>query len=900
MNHICLLSNDEIRNLCQIISGKRFKDLFKKNFKEFSKIKKGFRVDSLSDIDALSIAVKNKDKPFIFAFINGITEKSMKEIENQLKKENTTRGDLSENDLLAKTLVDSFFSEQIELYFKLAGQQHSKEFIENIKSKMKLETLQAQVSSLVKELKSTQEKHAVAIEEHKKEKANLELALSKAQKETEHLQTHSGFIRSEVDDARRAQFDDTKKDTLSLINSKSYVSLCEVNDFKNEGKILRRYADINKEGQFELFQRNKELPPRFENRENLYSKDIPIEIGSFGVWNWSAAPNQNDISKDFVKSDFNSDFVPIEVVIVSNCTSEDDLANSLREGYQTEVKSQKVMFAVKKPQNRFVGILCNHGKFVSSNGKITFSDGVTMVPVYEFGANELIQVRTRPTPTTFYRSVFAGIPTRLRLVKSEMEIVKTIVLASISGQNFRSRGTTRTERQRFKEYIGALSIDDITDKISKSCYCSQSMAKQLLNQFIEKASDYLDGKSLDNDVIVSAISSSESLMSRAKKLIHDDWEKENHEKLTKAQKKLDSLNDQLRAASEELANAQKAFQITKTEEKRLEKAIEDKKQMAKDVEIAVAERIERAKTCAADFIASMAFTGGHSTQVTGSAPSKKAEETSHPNPKYVKRERVVDLDDLEKHSNWSDVIDTAEYGLLEAGVAKNHACGLAAYLCAAYIEKQPLLLVGPNAREIITAFSMALLGQKSSTLYCEREYSNKDIQPMVDSGESIVEIVNLLSSGWINRLPEILSVKNIFFVATHPYTEDVQVEPRSLFDFMLPVFTEFFIDKKASGKYGVGCFGENFELYKPAEAAHKKVRSLSHFTMNPFIRGNIEQLLTVMHDIHAETADDDELLFGILPFIYATMTTDNLVEAIKGIKVSEELRKELQFVLGDL
>lgn len=915
MNYIGLLSKDEIKALCQIIGGKNFKLLFKKNPKEFSKIKKGFRADSLPDAEAESIAANNKDKLFIFTFINGRTEKWMKEIADhlaKLKQEDIARGD---DDILAETLVGSFFSEQIELYFKLTQLPCSDNFLEKIKLKMegvrsnrkkelvqkessvldtKIEQLTAQISRLEKDLKSAQE-------EHKQAKANLEVALLEAQEKLEHLQTPTLVVSSEMDDYDlRVKFDDIKNDVLSLISSsEEYISLCEVKlDFKNEEKILIRYADINKEGQFELFQRNKELPPYFKNRDKIYSKNIPIEIGGFGVWNWSAVLNKNDTSKDFVKSDFNSDIIPIEVVIVPDCSSEDHLTNSLREGYQTELKSQRVMFAAKKPQGGLVGILCNRGKFISSNGKITFSDDVTMVPVYEFSADELIQTKNKAT--TFYRSVFAGIPTRLCMVKSEMEIVKNIVLASIS---FQKRGT-RAERQLIKEHISALSTDDITDKICKSCYCTHSMAEQLLNQFIEKASDYLDGKSLDDDVIVSAISSSELLMSRAKKLVHADWEKENHEWMIEAQEKLDSLNDQLRVASGELADAQKALQTTKTEEERLTKVIQDKKQLADDVEIEVAKKIQQSKTSAAEFIASMAFTSALSAQVTRVAPPEKAEDTHLPNSNYVVIENIVNPDNLEQHNTWSQVIETAAIELLEAGVAENHAPGLASYLCAAYIEKQPLLLVGPNAREIIKAFSTSLFGHKRGVLYCEGQYSNTGIRAILNSGETLVEIVNLLSSGWINKLPEILSLNDILFIATHPYAEDIQVEPKSLFSFMLPIFTEFFVDKKPSGEYTGGYFAENFEAYQPPKNTHNEIQSLSHLTINPLIRGKIKQILAVMHHINPETTHDDDFLFSILPLAYATMEIDNLVETIKkpqkGITISIGLRHKFQFVLGKL
>ena len=65
MNYIGLLTKEEKSILCEIITGKEFKELFKRNEQEFSKIRKGFRAKSLTEQHALSIAISNIDKPFI-------------------------------------------------------------------------------------------------------------------------------------------------------------------------------------------------------------------------------------------------------------------------------------------------------------------------------------------------------------------------------------------------------------------------------------------------------------------------------------------------------------------------------------------------------------------------------------------------------------------------------------------------------------------------------------------------------------------------------------------------------------------------------------------------------------------------------------------------------------------
>lgn len=126
------------------------------------------------------------------------------------------------------------------------------------------------------------------------------------------------------------------------------------------------------------------------------------------------------------------------------------------------------------------------------------------------------------------------------------------------------------------------------------------------------------------------------------------------------------------------------------------------------------------------------------------------------------------LDDLEVHHSWTDVVNTSVFELAEAGVAEQYRSGLAAFLCAAYIKKQPLLLVGPNAIDIIQAFSAAVTAHKHGVLCCEGGYAHQAVEKIGANGESIVIINNFLASGWINRLPEILYKKDVFYVVYPP------------------------------------------------------------------------------------------------------------------------------------
>ena len=262
------------------------------------------------------------------------------------------------------------------------------------------------------------------------------------------------------------------------------------------------------------------------------------------------------------------------------------------------------------------------------------------------------------------------------------------------------------------------------------------------------------------------------------------------------------------------------------------------------------------------------------------------------------------INELEAHHSWADVINTAMYELGEAGVAEPHRSGLAALLCAAYIERQPILLIGPNSLDIIQAFCASVNAHKYGVLCCKGDYSSEAITQIGNNGEDIVVVNDFLASSWIYRLPEILSQKDIFYMLTHPYAEDIQVEPKSLYGFMLPLFTEFFVDKKATGKYYGGYFADDFKAYSEPKGSCKELKAISKLALNSLVRNQITKLVATMHDIYPDATFDDEFLFAILPIAYASREMNNLTKAMadsqQGITISSNLKRNLQYVLGDV
>ena len=343
MNYIELLTKEEKSILCEIITGKDFKEFFKKNEQEFSKIRKGFRAKSLTEQHALSIAISNIDKPFISTWVNTMVEHWLKEIQENIAK---LEGEgLSHNVALATTMLDSFFVNNVELYFKLTGNPLDADAYSNLYERMgyikserarnaemsdRIKAMEQENRSLAEQVEAAQ--HSMnAIKAECKEKVQkieqskneLESFLAEAQAKIAELQTApSAFANDDAD--YLAQFDDTNTSILASGSVDEIISLCGVISDYNDQKWLIRYADLNNNGRYCIFLKNEDVPPYFTNRDKIFYKDGPSNSGFYGIWTWSAVPNENDPSKDYIRSRYNTDIDAIEIVTITVATTLDD------------------------------------------------------------------------------------------------------------------------------------------------------------------------------------------------------------------------------------------------------------------------------------------------------------------------------------------------------------------------------------------------------------------------------------------------------------------------------------------------------------------------------------------------------------------------------------------------
>lgn len=917
MEYLSGLTIAEKETLCDIITGAEFKKLFIANEQEFQQMYGGFRAKSLSESFALSIAKAHVNHPFITSWINDFVNDALQTITENisaLDEEGATH-----LYAIANALYGSIFADQVDLYFKLTGETKKESVRLRLDEMLKnLAFEQRRADSSAANLKDMKNENAAlcqrieadkqALQQLSEGKESLEKQLAEAKAKLTEQQARS----TDQDDNRAADlelFDDTDFSALPASSDDQTYSLCGIVEDVTGQKWLERYADLHYDRTYQTFYQRDDIPPRFENRSKLYIKDGPNQLDFYGVWSWRAIQNENDPQKDYITTAYQPHLVPIEVYIRKEAATLDDLVALLKKGLPWQLHSLKIMFAVPTSKKHYTGILCQKKDLYIDGDRVFIAENCDEIPVYEFPKTNLLRLKNG---LTFYKEAFAGRSSSFHPLKSDLEIVRRIVADSISWSAYRARGLTRQAHQTAKTLFATLPLDDATSKIEEKLHCSKAQAETWLTVFRKTAENYIDKTTLEDDILRAAVDANSDLQKRMKDLVQTEWAEENKQLLDEAKEALTAIEDKRKVVADELETTKKSLAKAKVEKQKFVDTLATKEQVAANVEKEVRNKIQKARENAAEFIAHMAFI----TPLTVSKPPENEESIKNNSDAAIMPYHIIptqkELTELAENHNWDDVLFAVAANLDEAGVTEQHQKGLAAFLCAAYIEKQPLFLAGANAIDIVQAFSAAVQAKQHGVLSCRDMYCQQAVAEIGTHDENIVLIQNLLASNWMNHLPEILARKDMFYVATHPYAEDLQVEPQSLYGFMLPLFTEFFVDKKATGGYYGGYFAADFPENKVPSASSKKssmfVQSpaghfIKQFPVSPLIKNQIKHLLVTMHAIDAGTTADDDFLFAILPLAYALQKIGSLTTAMANsqdrISISSDLKRELQYLLGD-
>lgn len=722
------LSQDELKYICGRLLLPDVRCYFQNNPKDFAKIRPGFRAEKLSDADTLSILVKNANKPFIAAFIERMINDWMSQIGNHcdlLESEG-----YSEGEALLKTIPNSVFCDNCELYFRLTEQKPDDDYLRLFRDALTLVEKTAETRKDENHNETTV-KDITLFENKNEEIRELRTELKQYQENVAALQESLHETESQVR-ARQEELDDVKRmlqkaetsisemqtelDHYRHLNSYAdeefeksdfkqfqYITIGQIGRDYNGQIWINRLADIV-DGEVWQFVSDDNVPHYFDNRNRLYWKNGPDEENAIGIWNWRADPRDTDPSKDFITCEYNQNARFIEVVEFSQCKTISDVGTVLTGGFEKNFISEKVLFVYTNAGGAKEGLLCLPGNLEYLGTKARLVASVFILPHYSVKSSDIIKI----AGIHIYCKMNLGIPQSVFRVRTPYDAVKRMVLSRVTIPALRDYELSKKEAQQCRRFLEGIPSQTLIQELSDIYACTEKEAQEYIDDFIKYADTYLSAADFDMKVLSNALRRNPVLVEQCKNELADEWEKENSERLEESRKQLEAAE---KSAKDKRIEAEQLIQKKNNlvaELESLQRQIEDREQLVADVEKKISARIEEARQNVADFISKMAF-------ISPASFSVAAREQQKPNLlrifqshiEYENSGEIGDIDSFEEEL-------TENYMLI--GYEEETAVEMAQAVSFGICNRIPII-VGENATILAQCLAATINGGNLSEVF---------------------------------------------------------------------------------------------------------------------------------------------------------------------------------------
>lgn len=883
------LTDDEIKYVCEMIGGESFKKLYKKHPRVFQQIYKGAIAAKLSNEEAVKLAAKNRTIQFLDKFINDRIQEWMHKIGDDCKSKVDNEQDIGKT--IFRALPKSVFSDRLDIYFKLADIDCSKQMLRVVKAGCKLyadyeEKLRiekennAQIGKENSDWEAEKNQYLQSIEEIKDELSKKTNALAGILKTVSEKDEKITSLTDEIAryDAMIKEYDPMRNHHEIEGIGYKYRSLCKVYINSFGRKKLRRLTDIVDDKI--LGEYSADFPME---HHTIYLDDQSQLEDTVAVWDWDCEPNIKNPENPYFHTLRNNTYIPIEAVIFEDCQDIAGIIGHLLIGQSYKSVFQKQLWCYRMKNQILEGVLCDIADYESRNDDfVKLKDSIYQLPVFSIAEDMLYPTRDGQKIVRYFD---LGFPKKQEIVRDQMEIVRTILLRRFNRSDMKSAGFTRLESKNISQFIEKLPIHDIYQEVSKALKCDDKESKDLVDRFVNTASRYLTGEDIETDAMKRILTDYPELMDSCKQDITTQWEAENAEKLTKAKLELDEIEKLSRIQLDENKQLKQRYEDREQELQILINGIEQRRKLAADVELAVKEKIETARKNAAEFIAEQAF---HMVPLAKDSTSEERVAVYHEG-------QGLPQENLDENQSVGDLMETLRSELVEEGVAERYALPLAGYMYSAYLNKMPLMIAGPCAKEIAHAFSAALFGRTAGNIVCLGDYSEDVWNQVASSADHVVIIDKIFNPAWDQLLFQTYSKQDKYLLAVTPYPEEIMIEPKGLLNYFAPLFTDVFVDCMPNQNYIGGQCNPVLVAQDPSKSTRSSVL-LKNITLSGFARSRMNRVIAVSHEILEENLSrfkemDIEFLFCVLPILILQNKVDDIDTKIGTLEAGDKLSK---------
>ena len=688
----------------------------------------------------------------------------------------------------------------------------------------------------------------------------------------------------------------------------SFTSLCYITEDYDGRVWLHRLADIENDRLHTPFKSNR-ADNYFENRDRLYRNDGPSAIGAVGVWDWDAIPNRDNPDIDYVQSYYVPDISPIRVVFIK-ATSLEDLVEQLKGGIiRTKPYICDTLFCYQPQWGRLTGVLCKSNEFRVMDKTVLLSENVYTLPCYSIHTNDIYNWDDKNL--RFLRELQIGEPSDYISIRNTHEIIRDLILERSTWSLFKECiGATKAEWRNSKTLLEKISGESLYEAVSKRLNCTPEQAKQAVDDFVSRASTMIDVGDIDSDVLGRIAIQHDALRTRGEESISQKWREAHAKEIfeaqaeilvlrEKAERDINNVNQRLsdtlkkiNSAEEERNGLLEEIAVAQNDRDKLLSEIEQYEVLGKDTLVAVRQRIAEAQKDMAGFIADLSVI---LPQPTSSSDSGKRvslwQYTEAPLNSYSD-------DEVELAESWNDELNAISQSLSCALSVETEFCSMfAAFLYSAHIHNVPLLIAGPGGHDIANVLAVSLYADGAGQLTLGNEFDLDGVTGIENCNEHIFSVQNMFGKGWADIIPQTFTKLKKHVIWTHPYVEDMTIEPKGLYNYMLPILSECFVGAIPALEPWPGKRADNFQAYTSKKKQPLRIAAFKRLGLSKMLLTQLELILSDAKAIldNPTKEKDMELLFGLLPICVLTGKVNILKEVLESEgNLSNSVRAEAE------
>ena len=131
---------------------------------------------------------------------------------------------------------------------------------------------------------------------------------------------------------------------------------------------------------------------------------------------------------------------------------------------------------------------------------------------------------------------------------------------------------------------------------------------------------------------------------------------------------------------------------------------------------------------------------------------------------------------------------------------------------------------------------------------------------------------------------ELISIPDKFFILVTPFIEDLSIEPKGLLNYVLPIFTELFVDSEPTNAFVGSIPSEEFIPTVGKNASNRFYSQLlSKMKISSLAVKKMCSVISQAASIY-EISEGTDLVYVLLPCAYITGKEELLLEAIHNQK----------------